>query len=1799
MAETDNDKEKIDDSIKTYTWQASELGAPRLVKELCNLKVARIGVGSKHIVIITDQGLVYTYGDGKYGQLGLGDTYDRIQPCLVEKLKNQRVIYLTCGKQSTAVITNNGQLFFWGRAIPEQMDRKNNNIISTPKLISLPWTKIAKVAMGTSHIVAITNEGECWVSGTGCQLGLGHGIDRTSTLTRVETLVGYPIESVACGASHTVAIVAMVADTSDHMGQTRQTRAVFTWGKGERGQLGHHDLLPKWIPTRLTALDGKEVIMVAAGKNHSIALTIHSIVYVWGSNECKQLDDSPEKVMDSPELVKSMTGVKVFSVAAGDISSWYLYSSNDSSAGQLCRYGCDSSIQFILEDVDVRCLTVKGDAVACLASEHGSMGTTNLQLQQFMDSERTFFARLMIIEKCVLIPLCLLEEDFQGKALLKRLLRCMNFLISQTSKMMLSLSGRMLWIYNGAELVYSIVEELDIKEYAKAYEHFSECISDIIAMNLFDTWEEFDSSVADAAVEFVEDAELAFPHKYETIWTPFQEDENSARQSRSSLGQSKSSPFTIKKTTSKTLQTATINLTASLSRRPVEKDKTKRSSMLSLKQFLNHKRDDDPLDILQIPLLRLKNYADIFLGLHQSLHNSNTDLREASVTKLSVLCHRLGHLADACVATVQEARRTSAFWKSFPKIAKTLMEPKRRLITHSKEKHPLYAANQSIVWMPLITQWFILFNDALVHSIWNSVPYNLDTVWIEDIPDSELHTNSFRLIMPETMLVLSTLSQEAKMEWIALIAGAVNLRIKKKSRKSIVEDLESPEIGILPPLIRNDTTYTFSSTHPLFKDAVYTGDWNRAKMEGNGKMVFSNGNTYVGRWIDSAMNTFGCLSTCTDDTHEVYIGEMFNNEVRGFGTKTYSTGDVYRGHWLKAKHHGFGSLHCQNGIMYIGAWSEGLRKGYGVMANPITNEKYLGIWSDNLRNGQGISVTPTTCSQGNFFGNKMSGTGLMIMDDGKALKKYEGEWACGHPRGAGVISLANGDSITGTFQSDIYDGSFQTITKAEPVKKSGPVTPCPSMQTLNSYAPFVPEETSASAVWDPLLEMTSSTYCFYDPQEAILASNSIFSEQHGSNSTCMKYVLVSEKDAIIKISAPLHSEQYIPERLRWEFLIDEFKVAARRLLIGQGSMDKLGRNNRSSMLAIDSRVSSTSDISIETFLRDGSMAKSMHDKDLERETRRERRVVEPSRRMVARRNTEPSIYTTDPLLVPTKTDVLDLSLSDCEEVEEIVEVVRRASCVAIGLKASLDETSHSTSADIIDSDCVNSHGKQAPLIDSIDELAQEYVAMETGTRRSPSGFIVASEDLILPSSMNEVPDLTMLWDEMEIGPDQLQMDAHMRLGGSFKLLADLHNEGTLYSDNKCDELCTLLQEVFNTLNYPLAQLCGSLSMAYRTSYEGSGSHRHLLPKAVYELHWVRDTVYDAVVALFPEIEHLQLLPKTQAKAGDTLTLDTVLKPAPSIVDNTRVRSNLSSLAQAFIDDSNTHSKSSFTQNEELVDSRAEIFEPVIFPFFYKPLFDLYVLNIDESEYWKNISLLGERGDVELLAYLGLRQNLWLLPTNKVADIIYPVPTCQPVSYHASSMVHIKAAESLYSNFYSSKPIPRGSLASRGSAQGIWLVENIEVDKAMGNTPIAYPRPSRNSTNPVKPFMKGSSLHSASNLSGVELNNALDVETVPAYCNVLNNGEQETLGLNKTCMKTVEENRKEVKPTKYLYGKAIEAFKTLSDMQAPLRKVRVLHMAFKELQDEITAHGLHIDLWAMNDLLPLYLYLIIRARIPHL
>lgn len=82
------------------------------VKSLAGHRVVQVACGSRdaQTLALTDEGMVYSWGDGDFGKLGRGGSEGCNTPHNIERLNNLGVCQIECGAQFSLALTKFGQV---------------------------------------------------------------------------------------------------------------------------------------------------------------------------------------------------------------------------------------------------------------------------------------------------------------------------------------------------------------------------------------------------------------------------------------------------------------------------------------------------------------------------------------------------------------------------------------------------------------------------------------------------------------------------------------------------------------------------------------------------------------------------------------------------------------------------------------------------------------------------------------------------------------------------------------------------------------------------------------------------------------------------------------------------------------------------------------------------------------------------------------------------------------------------------------------------------------------------------------------------------------------------------------------------------------------------------------------------------------------------------------------------------------------------------------------------------------------------------------------------------------------------------------------------------------------------------------------------------------------------------------------------------------------------------------------------------------------------------------------------------
>ncbi|CAB1455247.1 unnamed protein product [Pleuronectes platessa] len=265
---------------------------PRPMKELCNIPVCQVACGSQHSVALTHDGRVYTWGQDTRGQLGLGQGKPFANsPQQLRSLSSTPLVHVAAGGEQSFALSVSGGVFGWGRN-----DRG--------------------------------------------QLGLGDTTDR-QTPAAVKGLNMKGTVHISCGKDHTATLT--------------KGGAVFTFGSGQFGQLGHNSFSDQLRPRLVAELLGAKVTEIACGLNHTLVSTDAKKVYSFGCGEQGQLGHGGESHPSVPLPVQlpqgSSDGPDIRNIFAGGNCSFATCSSNEETHEEPNNDGVSNAPQSCLDDM--------------------------------------------------------------------------------------------------------------------------------------------------------------------------------------------------------------------------------------------------------------------------------------------------------------------------------------------------------------------------------------------------------------------------------------------------------------------------------------------------------------------------------------------------------------------------------------------------------------------------------------------------------------------------------------------------------------------------------------------------------------------------------------------------------------------------------------------------------------------------------------------------------------------------------------------------------------------------------------------------------------------------------------------------------------------------------------------------------------------------------------------------------------------------------------------------------------------------------------------------------------------------------------------------------------------------------------------------------------------------------------------------------------------------------------------------------------------------------------------------------
>lgn len=315
---------------------AVDVKRPRLNPNLSAEKVGvvQVAAGGMHVVALTHDNKILTWGVNDQGSLGRDTTWDgglkdmdaagedesddeeddnglnpkesipgEVDFSTTLLPEGTRWVQVAAGDSTSFALTDDGRVYGWGTF------RANEGVFGFSTSTAIAWRpilipdlkKITSIKAGANHALALDSNGSVFAWGSGQQNQLGRKVVER---TKIEGLnpreFGLPkgskkgIVSIETGAYHSFAI--------------SKTGDVYGWGLNNFGETGIPDNAGEddaviLKPQVIKSLQGKTITSIKGGGHHSLAATSDGDCLIWGRIDGHQIGIADDELAKMPEDV--------------------------------------------------------------------------------------------------------------------------------------------------------------------------------------------------------------------------------------------------------------------------------------------------------------------------------------------------------------------------------------------------------------------------------------------------------------------------------------------------------------------------------------------------------------------------------------------------------------------------------------------------------------------------------------------------------------------------------------------------------------------------------------------------------------------------------------------------------------------------------------------------------------------------------------------------------------------------------------------------------------------------------------------------------------------------------------------------------------------------------------------------------------------------------------------------------------------------------------------------------------------------------------------------------------------------------------------------------------------------------------------------------------------------------------------------------------------------------------------------------------------------------------------------------
>lgn len=311
---------------------------PVALPSLQKYSISAVCCGDDHVLALTTEGEVLTWGNGQQMQLGRRIIERRkINGLTPEKLSLKNIVLIGAGAYHSFAVNKDGKVFAWGLNSLKQTGIDTvEDIIPVPREVPALNPKelgasVVQIQAGQHHSLFLLSDGR--VFGTGRCDGFELGIDESHpAMQEVQKA------REAWGRKRDEELKVEIPAWEKRMEEKKKKAAAASAeaggaGAGSNGMsldmvMTEEDMPPKkgvppdeYVaePVHIPFPASARVVQLACGSRNNMAVTEDGTVYSWGFGISSQLGQGDEEQIETPTVVKSkqLAPFQTMAIAAG------------------------------------------------------------------------------------------------------------------------------------------------------------------------------------------------------------------------------------------------------------------------------------------------------------------------------------------------------------------------------------------------------------------------------------------------------------------------------------------------------------------------------------------------------------------------------------------------------------------------------------------------------------------------------------------------------------------------------------------------------------------------------------------------------------------------------------------------------------------------------------------------------------------------------------------------------------------------------------------------------------------------------------------------------------------------------------------------------------------------------------------------------------------------------------------------------------------------------------------------------------------------------------------------------------------------------------------------------------------------------------------------------------------------------------------------------------------------------------------------------------------------------------------